>query len=59
MLSRVRLLSPVEQAYLSGSREFTKPRSVYIRYRLKKKLRLLDESRDAAAARLLSRQSEL
>ncbi len=36
-------LSPVEQAYLSGTREFTKPQIRYIRCRLKKKLRLLDE----------------
>jgi hypothetical protein len=49
----VRLLSPIEQAYLNGTREFTKAQQRYIRYRLKKKLRLLDESRDAAAAKLL------
>jgi hypothetical protein len=59
-------LSPVEQAYLNGTRQFTKPQQRYIRYRLNKKLRLLSEeltsfgipkedleSRDAAAARLL------
>jgi hypothetical protein len=63
----VTFLSPVEQAYLSGNREFTKPQQRYIRYRINKKLRLLDEelqvfaiqkssssnkSRDAAAAEL-------
>ena len=60
-------LSPIEQAYLKGTRQFTKPQQRYIRYRLNKKLRLLSEeltssfgtpkedleSRDAAAARLL------
>lgn len=58
-------LSPVEQAYLNGTRQFTKPQQRYIRYRLNKKLRLLSEeltsfgipkdleSRDAAAAGLL------
>jgi hypothetical protein len=46
----MRLLSPVEEAYLNGTRDFTKAQQRYIRYRLKKKLRLLDESRDAAAA---------
>jgi hypothetical protein len=58
-------LSPVEQAYLNGTRQFTKPQQRYIRYRLNKKLRLLGEeltsvgiptdleSRDAAAAQLL------
>jgi hypothetical protein len=59
-------LSPIEQAYLNGTRQFTKPQQRYIRYRLNKKLRLLSEeltsfgipkedleSRDAAAARLL------
>jgi len=58
-------LSPVEQAYLNGARQFTKPQQRYIRYRLNKKLRLLGEeltsfgipkedleSRDAAAAGL-------
>ena len=48
----VRLLSRVEQAYLNGTRDFTKAQQRYIRYRLKKKLRLIDESRDAAAAQL-------
>ena len=60
-------LSPIEQAYLKGTRQFTKPQQRYIRYRLNKKLRLLSEeltssfgipkedleSRDAAAAGLL------
>lgn len=59
-------LSPIEQAYLNGTRQFTKPQQRYIRYRLNKKLRLLSEeltsfgipkedleSRDAAAALLL------
>lgn len=49
----MKLLSPVEEAYLSGTREFTKSQQRYIRYRLRKKLKLIDESRDAAAARLL------
>jgi hypothetical protein len=50
----VKLLSPVEEAYLSGTRDFTKTHQRYICYRLKKKLRLLDEqSRDAEAAMLL------
>jgi hypothetical protein len=48
-----RLLSPTEQAYLNGSRQFSKPQQRYIGYRFKKKLRLMDESRDAAAAQLL------
>jgi hypothetical protein len=52
-LKVVRLLSPVEEAYLNGTKDFTKAQQRYIRYRLKKKLRLLDESRDAAAAGLL------
>jgi hypothetical protein len=43
----------VKQAFLNGTRNFTKAQQRYIRYRLKKKLRLLDESRDAAAAQLL------
>ena len=59
-------LSPIEQAYLNGTRQFTKPQQRYIRYRLNTQLRLLSEeltslgipkedleSRDAAAARLL------
>lgn len=54
----MRLLSPVEQSYLSGTRQFTKSQQRYIRYRLKKKLRLLDESRDAAAALLLRLEEE-
>jgi hypothetical protein len=49
----MRLLSPIEEAYLNGTKDFTKAQQRYIRYRLKKKLRLLDESRDAAAAGLL------
>ena len=36
-------LSPIEQAYLNGTRQFTKPQQRYIRYRLNKKLRLLSE----------------
>src|SRR5215210_364062 len=51
----MRVLNPVEEAYLSGTRDFTKAQQRYIRYRLKKKLMLLDESRDAAAAQLLRR----
>jgi hypothetical protein len=60
-------LSPVEQAYLNDTREFTKAQQRYIRYRLNRKLRLLGEElqsfgiptkdsrsrRDAAAAQLL------
>jgi hypothetical protein len=49
----VRLLSPVEQTYLNGTREFTKTQQRYIRYRLRKKLRLADEQSCAAAAGLL------
>jgi hypothetical protein len=48
----VRVLSPVEQAYLSGTRDFTKPQQRYIKCRLKKKLRLLNEESCNAAARL-------
>ena len=36
-------LSPIEQAYLNGTRQFTKPQQRYIPYRLNKKLRLLSE----------------
>jgi hypothetical protein len=44
-------LSSTEQQFLNGSRQFTKAQQRYIRCRLKKKLRLLDEeSRNAAAA---------
>jgi hypothetical protein len=39
----VRLLSPVEQAYLNGTREFTKSQQRYIRCRLRKKLRVMGE----------------
>jgi|SRR5687767_3427961 hypothetical protein len=55
----IALLSKTEQAYLSGTREFTKTQQRYIRYRLNKKLKRLDDvdasilagkSRDAAAA---------
>jgi hypothetical protein len=48
----VLLLSPVEQAYLSGTRDFTKPQIRYIKCRLKKKLRRLDEQGCNAAAML-------
>ena len=41
-------LSKTEQAYLSGTRDFTKAQARCIRYRINKKLKLLD--RDAAAA---------
>jgi hypothetical protein len=53
----MRLLSPVEQAYLNGTREFTKPQIRYIKCRLKKKLRHLDEKGCNAAA-LLQRLEE-
>jgi hypothetical protein len=46
------LLSPVEQAYLNGTREFTKPQIRYIKCRLKKKLQRLDEQGSNAAAML-------
>jgi hypothetical protein len=46
------VLSPVEQAYLSGTREFTKVQQRYIRCRLRKKLRLLDAKGCNAAAML-------
>ena len=49
----IRLLSPIEEAYLNGTKDFTRAQQRYIRYRLKKKLRLLEVSRDAAAAALL------
>jgi hypothetical protein len=39
----VHLLSETEQAYLNGTRAFTKAQQRYIRCRLKKKLRLVDE----------------
>ncbi len=45
-------LSPTEQAFLNGSREFTKAQRRYIRCRLKKKIRLLQEESCNAAARL-------
>ena len=45
-------LNPVEQAYLSGTREFTKPQIRYIKCRLKKKLQRLDEQGCNVAARL-------
>jgi hypothetical protein len=54
-LKVMRLLSPLEEAYLNCTGVFTETQQRYICYRLKKKLRLLDESRDAAAARLLRR----
>jgi hypothetical protein len=53
----MKLLSPVEQAYLNGTREFTKPQIRYIKCRLKKKLRHLDEKGCNAAA-LLQRLEE-
>ncbi len=40
-------LSKVEQAYMSGTREFTKAQARCIRYRINKKLKLLD--RDAVS----------
>jgi hypothetical protein len=56
------LLTPVEQAYMNGTRQFTKAQQRYIRCRLKRKLRLVGEelasfgipndSCNAAAARL-------
>ena len=56
------LLSPVEQAYVNGTRQYTKNQRRYIRYRLNKKLRRLggedfqvfgipSSSRHAAAAK--------
>jgi hypothetical protein len=54
----VRVLSPNEKALLDGNHDFTRVKQRYIRYRLKKKLRLLDESRDAAAAQLLRLEGE-
>jgi hypothetical protein len=39
----VTFLNPIEEAYLSGMRDFTKVQQRYIRYLLKKKLRLLDK----------------
>jgi|SRR5215218_10506165 hypothetical protein len=48
----MRFLSPVEQAYLNGTRDFTKAQRRYIKCRLKRKLRLLNEERCNAAARL-------
>ena len=38
-----RFLSPTEQAYLNGTREFTKAQQRYIRCRIRKKLKLLNE----------------
>jgi hypothetical protein len=44
-------LSPTEQQFLNGNRQFTKAQQRYIRCRLRKKLRFLnEESRNAAAA---------
>ena len=54
----MRVLSPVEQAYLNGTREFTKAQQRYIRCRLKKKLRLLDAQSCNAAARLQRLEEE-
>ena len=45
-------LSPVEQAYLNGTREFTNAQKRYIRCRLRKKLKLLDERSCNVAAAL-------
>jgi hypothetical protein len=45
-------LSKVEQAYLNGTREFTKPQIRYIKCRLKKKLQRLDEQGCNAAGML-------
>ena len=47
-------LSKVEKAYLNGTTEFTKPQIRYIKCRLKKKLRRLDEQ-GCNAATLLQR----
>ncbi len=41
-------LSKVEQAYLADKEQFSKTKQRYIRYRINKKLKMLD--RDAAAA---------
>ena len=53
-LSRVNniLLSPVEQAYLAHKEQFSKTKQRYVRYRLRKKLRLIEEQGCAAAATL-------
>ena len=45
------LLSPSEKALLDGNHNFTTAKQRYLRYRIRRKLRLLDEqSRSAAAA---------
>src|ERR687893_2409197 len=53
-LSRVNniLLSPVEQAYLADKEQFSKTKQRYVRYRLRKKLRVIEDQRCAAAATL-------
>ena len=56
-LSRVNniLLSPVEQAYLAHKEQFSKTKQRYVRYRLRKKLRLIIEDQGCAAAATLQR----
>jgi hypothetical protein len=41
------LLSPTEQAYLQNKEQFSKAKQRYVKCRLKKKLRLLEESYSA------------
>ena len=48
----MRVLSPTEKAFLEGSRQFTKAQQRYIRCRLNKKLRLINEESQIAAAAL-------
>lgn len=47
------LLSKTEKAYLSGNHDFSKTKQRYVRYRLKRKLLLIDEERRDVAAKLL------
>jgi hypothetical protein len=42
-------LSPSEKVLLEGNHDFSKAKARYLRYRINKKLKLI-ESRDAAAA---------
>src|ERR671917_491752 len=50
-------LTKVEKEYLEGTRQFTKDQQRYIRCRLRKKLRLLNEERCNVAAALSERSN--
>jgi hypothetical protein len=46
------LLSPSEKALINGSHNFSKDKQRYLRYRIRKKLRLVEEEGRSAAAAL-------